>query len=94
MKNPTSLKPRLAFRIQRADNTLENQYLPVIMAGLLSERNSLDFCYSVKVDLIECWTTLQFKFTFNSLLGNIFEHKINQHIQLFFVIQISENCLH
>ena len=53
------------------------------MPGLLSERNSLEFCYSVKVELIECWTTSQFKFTFNSLLGNIFKYKINQHTQLF-----------
>ena len=53
------------------------------MPGLLSERNSLEFRYSVKVELIECWTTLQFKFTFNSLFGNIFKHKINQHVQLF-----------
>ena len=33
-------------------------------------------------------------FTFNSLLGNTFKNKINQHIQLFFATQISENCLH
>ena len=64
------------------------------MSRLLSERNSLDFCYSVKVELTECWTTSQFKFTFNSLLGNIFKHKINQHIQLFFVIQISEKTVY
>ena len=94
MKNPTSLKPPLAFRFQRADNTRQNYYLPVIMPGLLSERNSLEFCYCVKVELIECWTTSQFKFTFNSPQGNIFKHRINQHVQLFFVIQISENCLH
>ena len=83
MKNPTSLKPPLAFRFQRPDNTPENQYKPVIMPGLLSERNSSEFCYGVKVELIKCRTTLQFKFIFNSLLGNIFKHKINQHIQLF-----------
>ena len=53
------------------------------MPGLLSERNSLEFCFSVKIELIECWTTSQFKFTFNNLIGNIFKHKINQHIKLF-----------
>ena len=52
------------------------------MPGLLSERNSLEFCFSVKVELIECWTTSQFKFIFNNLLENIFKHKINQHMQL------------
>ena len=81
MKNPTSLKTPLAFRFQRANNTPEkNQYLPVIMPGLLSERNFLEFCYGVKVELIKCWTTSQFKFTFICLFGNIFKHKINQHI--------------
>ena len=56
------------------------------MPELLSERNSLEFSYSVKVELIECWTTSQFKFSFNSLLGNIFKHKINQYIHFFFFL--------
>ena len=64
------------------------------MPGLLSERNSSEFRHAVKVELIKCWTTSQFKFTFNSLSGNVFKHKINQHVQLFFVSQISENCIH
>ena len=72
----------------------KNHYLPVIMPGLLSERNSLESCYSVKVELIECWTTSQFKFTFNSLLRNIFMHKINQHIQLFLSFKSVKTCLH
>ena len=83
MKNPTSLKPPLAFRFQRPDNTPEKPVSTGNHAGFLSERNYLEFCYGVKVEVIKCWTTLQFKFTFNSLLGNIFKHKINQHIQLF-----------
>ena len=58
------------------------------MPGLLSERNSLEsVCHGVKVDLIKCWTTSQFKFTFNRLLGNIFKHRINQHIQLFLSVK-------
>ena len=55
------------------------------MPGLPSERNSLEFCYGVKVGLIKCWTTLKFEFIFNNLLGNIFKHKINQYVQLFFL---------
>ena len=64
------------------------------MPGELSEHNCLEFCYGVKVELIKCWTTSQFEFPFNSPLGNIFKHKVNQHKQFLFVIQIGENSLH
>ena len=32
-------------------------------------------------------------FAIQVYIGNTFKYKINQHIQLFFVIQIGENCL-
>ena len=93
MKNSTSLKPQLAFRFLRADNIpVKNQYLPVIMPGLSSERNSLEFCHDVKVEIIKYWTTSQFKFTFKS--DKIFKHKINHHIQLFFLSVKSVKTLH
>ena len=60
------------------------------MPGLLSEPNSLEFCRGVKVELTKCWTISQF----NSLLGNIFKHKINQYIQLFLsVISVKTVCI-
>ena len=77
MKNPMSLKLHLDSDSKELISHGKNQYLPVIMPGLLSARNSLEFCHGVKVELIKCWTTSQFKFTSNSLLGNIFKHKIN-----------------
>ena len=59
------------------------------MMGPLSERKAvtLEFCHGVKVELIKCWTTSQFKFTFNSLLGNMFSIKLIYIYNLFLSVK-------